>query len=304
VHGAAPEVSLALVRHDAIQAVGFTGSTRAGRALFDAAASRPRPIPVFAEMSSINPLVVLPGALREKRAALAEGLVNSCTLGVGQFCTKPGLVLGLASPEWDAFASEVAGRASAVTPGVMLHTGIQQAFDRAVAELSGVEWLTQTGARVARVTAAEFVRQPHLAHEIFGPYTLLVTVPDERALLALLRGLEGQLTATVHGTAEDLAGARVLLDVLCGIAGRVVFNGYPTGVEVSHAMHHGGPYPATSDTRFTSVGTAAILRFARPVCFQGCPAALLPAELRDDNPLGILRLVEGRQTREPLSARP
>ncbi|WP_437713038.1 aldehyde dehydrogenase (NADP(+)) [Sorangium sp. So ce448] len=303
VHGASPEVSLALVRHEAIQAVGFTGSTRAGRALCDAAAARPRPIPVFAEMSSINPLVVLPGALRERRDAIAEGLASSCSLGVGQFCTKPGLVLGLASPEWDAFSRSVADRARAVTPGVMLHAGIQQSFDRSVRELKGVEWLTDTGARVARVSAADFAREPHLAHEIFGPYTLLVTASDRGELLQLLGALEGQLTATLHGTADDLAAAQDLVDVLSRVAGRLVFNGYPTGVEVSHAMHHGGPYPASSDARFTSVGTAAIFRFARPVCYQSCPTALLPLELRDENPLGISRLVDGRATRDPIAPR-
>lgn len=303
VHGASPEVSLALVRHEAIQAVGFTGSTRAGRALCDAAAARPRPIPVFAEMSSINPLVVLPGALRERRDAIAEGLASSCTLGVGQFCTKPGLVLGLASPEWDAFARSVADRARAITPGVMLHAGIQQSFDRAVRELKGVEWLTDAGARVARVSAADFARQPHLAHEIFGPYTLLVTASSRGELLQLLGALEGQLTATLHGTDDDLAAAQDLVDVLGRVAGRIVFNGYPTGVEVSHAIHHGGPYPASSDVRFTSVGTAAIFRFARPVCYQACPPALLPPELRDENPLGISRLIDGRATRDPIPPR-
>lgn len=303
VHGASPEVSLALVRHEAIQAVGFTGSTRAGRALCDAAAARPRPIPVFAEMSSINPLVVLPGALRDRRDAIAEGLASSCTLGVGQFCTKPGLVLGLSSPEWDAFARSVADRARAIAPGVMLHAGIQQSFDRAVRELKGVEWLTDAGARVARVSAADFARQPHLAHEIFGPYTLLVTASDRGELLQLLGALEGQLTATLHGTDDDLAAAQDLVDVLGRVAGRLVFNGYPTGVEVSHAIHHGGPYPASSDARFTSVGSAAIFRFARPVCYQSCPPALLPQALRDENPLGISRLVDGRPTRDPIPPR-
>ncbi|WP_437937008.1 aldehyde dehydrogenase (NADP(+)) [Sorangium sp. So ce341] len=303
VHGASPEVSLLLVRHEAIQAVGFTGSTRAGRALCDAAAARPRPIPVFAEMSSINPLVVLPGALRERRDAIAEGLTNSCTLGVGQFCTKPGLVLGLASPEWDAFARSVADRARAIAPGVMLHAGIQESFDRSVRELKGVEWLTDAGARVARVSAADFARQPQLAHEIFGPYALLVTASGRGELLQLLGALEGQLTATLHGTAEDLAAAQDLVDVLGRVAGRLVFNGYPTGVEVSHAIHHGGPYPASSDVRFTSVGTAAIFRFARPVCYQSCPPALLPPALRDENPLGISRLVDGQATRDPVVPR-
>ena len=303
VQGAAPEVSHALVRHPAIAAVGFTGSTRAGRALFDAAAARPQPIPVFAEMSSVNPLFVLPGALGQRGEAIAEGLVGSCTLGVGQFCTKPGLVFGPAGPAWEAFAATVAARAKAAPPGVMLHAGIQESFTRGLAALRDVEWLAQGGAWVARVEAASFRARPELAHELFGPFTLLVTVRDRAEALALAGELEGQLTATIHGTPEDLEEATDLVAILARKAGRLLCNGYPTGVEVSPAMQHGGPYPATTDARFTSVGTAAIFRFARPVCYQAFPESLLPDALRDANPLGLLRLVDGRPTRDPLPVR-
>jgi NADP-dependent aldehyde dehydrogenase len=297
VHGASPEVSLGVVRHPAIAAVGFTGSLTAGRALFDAAAARPIPIPVFSEMGSVNPVFVLAGELRERGAAIAEGLVSSFTLGVGQFCTKPGLAFGVASAEWDTFCEEVARRSRQVPQGVMLHAGIADAFSRGCANLTDVEWLCQGAARVARVDAAAFRARPELAHEIFGPYTLLVTVDNAAGLVDIARDLEGQLTASVHGTTEDLAAAADLLAVLPRKVGRVICNGFPTGVEVAPSMNHGGPYPATTDSRFTAVGTAAILRFARPVCYQGFPDARLPDELKDTNPLGLLRLVDGALTK-------
>ncbi|MBE2213058.1 MAG: aldehyde dehydrogenase (NADP(+)) [Opitutaceae bacterium] len=304
VHGAAPEVSLGVVRHPAIAAVGFTGSLRAGRALFDAAAARPVPIPVFAEMGSVNPVFVLPEALRERGAAIADGLVASFTLGMGQFCTKPGLVFGLASPEWDAFGAAVAAKAQAVAAAPMLHAGIAENFARGCRELAGVEWLATGTARVARVEGAAFLARPELTHEIFGPYTLLVTVRDTAQMLTLAGALEGQLTATMHGTDVDFAGAAALFDILPRRAGRVICNGFPTGVEVVAAMTHGGPYPACTDARFTAVGSAGILRWARPVSYQGYPDAHLPEELRDANPRGLLRLIDGKLTREPvMSAR-
>ncbi|MES2696983.1 MAG: aldehyde dehydrogenase (NADP(+)) [Verrucomicrobiota bacterium] len=299
IHGSSPDVSLALVRHPLLEAVGFTGSARAGRALFDAAAARPRPIPVFAEMGSVNPIFILPGALGERGAALADGLTTSFTLGVGQFCTKPGIVFGVASPEWSAFADALATKARAVPAGTMLHAGIAKAFVTDVAALSGVEWLAQGNAHVARIDAATLLARPELAHEIFGPFTLLVTARDIAELRTVALALEGQLTATLHGTEADLTAAADLLDILARKVGRIVINGFPTGVEVSPAMHHGGPYPATTDVRFTSVGTAAIQRFARPICYQNLPDALLPDALKKANPLNLLRLVDGKPTRDP-----
>jgi 2,5-dioxopentanoate dehydrogenase len=300
VHGASPEVSLALVKHPAITAVGFTGSLRAGRALFDAAAARPVPIPVFAEMGSVNPVFVLPGALAERGATIAEGFTSSFTLGVGQFCTKPGLIFGMESASWKNFADDVANRARAVPKGVMLHAGIEDAFARGVAGLRDVEWLVRGPAHVARVSAAPFVARPELAHEIFGPYTLLVTASDPADLVAIANKLEGQLTASVHGTDAELRAASELITTLTRRAGRVICNGFPTGVEVVPSMNHGGPYPATTDVRFTSVGTAAILRFARPVCYQGFADDLLPPALQNANPLGLTRLVDGKLTRDSL----
>lgn len=298
VHGASPEVSLAVVRHPAIAAVGFTGSLRGGRALFDATAARPTPIPVFAEMGSVNPVFVLPGALRERGPAMAEGFVASFTGGLGQFCTKPGLIFGVASPEWNAFADAVVTRAQAVAPGPMLHAGISAAFAKGCAELTGVEWLCTAVARVARVDSATFRGRPELAHEIFGPYTLLVTARDLAELAGIARELEGQLTVSVHGTEGDFATAPDLLAALPARAGRLIANGFPTGVEVVPAMNHGGPYPSCTDVRFTAVGTAAILRWARPLCYQNYPDALLPAALQRANPLGLLRLVDGQLTRD------
>jgi NADP-dependent aldehyde dehydrogenase len=302
LHGAKPETGLALVREPQLAAVGFTGSERAGRALFNAAAARPVPIPVFAEMGSINPVFVLPGALRERGAQIAEGLAGSFTLGVGQFCTKPGVVFGVRSPEWETFCGLVATKAAAVPAGTMLHRGISDAFARSLTAVGDVTWLLRGPAHVARVDGDQWRQRPQLAHECFGPYTLLVTLNDVAEMAQLAVGLAGQLTVALHGTAVDFQGAAELMEAAARRAGRVVCNGFPTGVEVVPSMQHGGPYPASTDARFTAVGTAAIARFARPVSWQNFPAELLPPELADANPLGLLRVVEGKPTREPLAA--
>ena len=315
LHGSGAEIGIALVRHPLTRAAGFTGSRAAGRALFDAANARPNPIPVFAEMSSLNPVFILPGALREHGAQLIEGLKTSVTMGVGQFCTKPGLVFGLGGNSFEQFAENFAAAMRTAAPGTMLTAGICRAFHDGLETMERVPGVialamsdtapdaTQThGEPVVFATdAANFLRQPALHEEVFGPYTLLVDAPGFPELVHLARHLEGQLTATIHGTAEDLANAGELLAVLQRKAGRIVVNGFPTGVEVSPAMHHGGPYPATTDERFTSVGTAAIQRFARPVCLQNLPASALPPELLDANPRGLMRLVNGQLTRAPIA---
>ena len=315
LHGSGAEIGIALVRHPLTRAAGFTGSRTAGRALFDAAAARPDPIPVFAEMSSLNPVFILPGALRERTAQLVEGLKNSVTMGVGQFCTKPGLVFGIGGGEFGKFAENFAAAMRAAAPGTMLSPGICRAFHDGLETMERVPGViamamsdttpdaTQThGEPVVFGTDAEnFLRQPALHEEVFGPYTLLVDAPGFNDLVRIARHLEGQLTATIHGTADDLANAGELLAALQRKAGRIVVNGFPTGVEVSPAMHHGGPYPATTDERFTSVGTAAIQRFARPVCLQNLPASALPPELLDANPRGLMRLVNGQLTRDALA---
>lgn len=316
LHGAGSEVGIALVKHPFTRAAGFTGSRFAGRSLFNAAAGRPDPIPVFAEMSSLNPLFILPGALRERGAQIVEGLKTSVTLGVGQFCTKPGLVFGLGSAEFETFAEKFADAIRVATPATMLTPGICKSFHdglEAMHNVPGVVALaeseidaepkrTQGEPTVFATDAENFLKHTALHEEVFGPYTLLVDARSYTDLLRIAHHLEGQLTATVHATPEDLANATDLLAILERKAGRLIINSFPTGVEVSPAMNHGGPYPATSDERFTSVGTAAIQRFARPVCYQAFPGSALPPELTDANPRGIMRLVNNKLTREPLTA--
>ncbi len=314
IHGDGAKVGVAMVKHPATTAVGFTGSRAAGRALFDTAAARPHPIPVFAEMSSLNPVFLLPGALRERGAAIAQGLLGSFTLGVGQFCTKPGLVFAVRGPETDAFLQEFAKAVRKAPCGTMLTSGIREAYLKnlgLVTGIAGVQPLaaseaaaatgpTEAQPSVATTTAQHFVKHAELATEAFGPFTLVILAESLEEIAACARALEGQLTATVHGTPDELATAKLLFAALEQIAGRVLVNGFPTGVEVCPSMNHGGPYPATTDVRFTSVGTAAMLRFARPVCYQGFSDALLPPALQDRNPLGLMRLVNGQYTRDPL----
>jgi len=304
LHGGA-EISLALLRHPQITAVGFTGSLKAGRALYDAAAARPVPIPIYAEMGSVNPVFVLPGALKERGAALAAGLAQSVTLGVGQFCTNPGLVVGLRSDALSGFQTEVAQAAGKTPPGVMLTPRIREAYDAGRARLEQTAGVTRetsdSHASVFSVPADILLNTPTLAEEVFGPSTLMVACTDPAQMAAVAHGLEGQLTATVHGTSEDFAAFADVIAILETRVGRILFNSFPTGVEVSPAMQHGGPYPASTDSRTTSVGTAALLRFARPVCWQDAPESLLPVALRDRNPDGLWRLVNSRWTQDALA---
>jgi NADP-dependent aldehyde dehydrogenase len=310
LHGPSPEVGTALVKHPHAKAVGFTGSLRGGRALFDAAAARPEPIPVYAEMGSTNPIFLLPGALAARGEQIAEGLKASVTTGAGQFCTKPGIVVGLRDAQTDTFVRRAAELISQVSPTTMLHAGIRDAYDAGVKrwtertklaspEMATVEpSKTHGAAAVFETDARAFLRDPVLGEEVFGPATLVVRADTLEELEEVARNLHGQLTASVHGTPEDLAQATPLIRILEEKAGRLIFNGFPTGVEVCPSMHHGGPYPATTDSKFTSVGALAIKRYARPVCYQGFPQDALPAELRDDNPRGIWRLVNSRWTRD------
>lgn len=306
VFDAGIEAGTALVKHPLVRAVAFTGSLRAGRALMDLAATRPDPIPCFTEMSSGNPVFVLPGALRKGPGALAAGLFGSFTLGAGQFCTKPGVVLFPESPEATTFVEELGKLVDEAQPYTLLTPGIAREYGRATQERSTEVEVEATAARsnpehCCRVNAQlftakldEFLAKPELADEIFGPDTLLVRCDGTKDYLNAAQALDGHLTATIFGDEDDLVANRELIQILEQKAGRLIFNAFPTGVEVCHAMVHGGPYPSTSDSRFTSVGSLAIYRFARPVCFQGFPQVLLPAELQDGNPLGIRRLVEGK----------
>jgi len=308
LQGSGKVIGVALVKHPFARAAGFTGSRKAGRALFDAAAARLEPIPVFAEMSSLNPIFVLPEALRERGAKIAEGLKASMTLGVGQFCTKPGLIFGLRGPDFEEFEKALSASLAAVVPATMLHAGIRDSYHSGLtraAEVADVKVASRSkeppdaskthGEAVLMTTDLEvFKKNPELAEEVFGPCALLITAQKLEQFEEVARNLEGQLTATVHGTPKDLEQAGSLLRLLQRKAGRLIVNGFPTGVEVCPSMNHGGPYPATTDVRFTSVGTAALYRFVRPVCYQDYPASLLPDALKDENPLGIRRMVDGK----------
>lgn len=299
------EVGKALVQHPLICAVGFTGSHAGGRALMDLAASRSNPIPCFAEMSSSNPVFVLPSALQERGAQLATGLFGSFTLGGGQFCTKPGLVFLPEHPQAEPFVAELRRLSGASAGFTLLTPGIAASYRKSVQERSRRSDLEASAASAGSAGCSasavlfeakieDLLKNPELGHEVFGPTSLVIHYEERAAMIQAAESLDGHLTATIFGSAEELAEYGDLIDVLQTKVGRVIFNGFPTGVEVSHAMVHGGPYPATSDSRFTSVGSQAILRFARPVCYQGWPESMLPEELRDANPLGISRLVNGR----------
>jgi NADP-dependent aldehyde dehydrogenase len=314
LHGPGRTVGMQLVQHEAVQAVGFTGSYAGGRALFDAAASRPHPIPVYAEMGSINPVFVLPGAAAERTEEIAAGLTGSVTLGVGQFCTNPGLVAGLAGESFSSLAEATGRRISGVEAGVMLNRRIQSAYSDGIANLQkngAVEQLalgpdgsgpgSYGRSALFQTKASALLRDRSLSEEVFGPATVLVAAESREELMELAEGLVGHLTCTLHATPADLREYADLVTVLQEKSGRLILNGYPTGVEVSHAMTHGGPFPSTTDPHFTSVGTAAILRFVRPFTWQGFPDSALPDELRNGNPLGIMRLVDGELTREPLA---
>jgi len=299
LHGVDPEVSLALVRHPLAKAVGFTGSHRAGRALFDAATARAEPIPVYAEMGSINPVFLLPQAVKENGTQIAEGLKNSVTLGVGQFCTKPGVVVSLDDDATRGFVEELSRRMAAVAVGTMLNPRIAKAYADGRRQFGGAQAAlpdlpTQAAPAVFTTTGEQFVSNRHWREELFGPATVVVIANSPKQFEEIASCLDGQLTATIHAVEGELTNYRFLVEILERKAGRLIFNGYPTGVEVCSAMHHGGPYPATTDSRSTSVGTAAIERFARPVSYQDCPPKMLPAELQEGNPMRIWRLVDGQ----------
>jgi alpha-ketoglutaric semialdehyde dehydrogenase len=310
LQGETNEVGQALVRHPATRAVAFTGSLRGGRALFDAGVARLDPIPVYAEMGSINPVILLPGALAQRAEPVAKAFITSVTLGVGQFCTNPGLVLAIDAPALDTFVAAVEGAAQTVAPATMLHAGIARAFAGGVARLAetpGVEVVatsathpdprrTEGQVAIFSTTAAAIEEHPHLTDEVFGPTSTIVRCRTREELEGVVRGLSGHLTASVHGTPEDLAEYAGLIALLETKVGRIIFNGFGTGIEVCAAMHHGGPYPSTTDGHHTSIGPAGIFRFARPVCYQDFPDAALPEALREGNPLGISRLVDSRVT--------
>jgi len=306
LYGAGEGIGIQLVEHPSIKAVGFTGSHAGGKALMHLAASRPEPIPCYAEMGSTNPVFILPKVFKQKSKEIATALYGSFTLGSGQFCTKPGLVFMPQAEETQVFRSELTHLVQESSQQVLLTAGISDKYSRAV-EDRRADKMTQLvatskpaekhGSSVAVTLFATesetFQQEKSLEAEVFGPSTLLIEYRDYSELLKIASNLEGHLTATLLGTEEELVACSDLVKILETKVGRLLFNGYPTGVEVCHAMVHGGPYPATSDGRSTSVGSQAIFRFVRPVCFQNFPDSMLPDELKSNNPLNILRMMDG-----------
>lgn len=315
IHGPGQTVGHSLVTHPGIKAVGFTGSQKGGRALFDAASRRPDPIPVYAEMGSLNPVFLLPEALEKRGEEIAEGLTKSVTLGVGQFCTNPGLVFALESPDLDDFITTAGKLFSETQPATMLNAKICKEFTGGIDRMKSAKGVAIGGESrrdgsgignpgtpvLFKTDAASFRDNIELSAEVFGPATLIVAASSEAELHSLAVELQGHLTASVHGTGADLDRHKELVSLLETKAGRVIFNGFPTGVEVCPSMNHGGPYPAATDIHFTSVGTAAVYRFSRPICYQGFPDTALPVELQNANPLGIRRIVDGGLTDKPVS---
>lgn len=310
VNGKEHEIGAYLVQSPVIKAVGFTGSQKGGVALFKLANSRPEPIPVFAEMGSINPVFLLPRILSAEAEQLAKKFVGSLTLGTGQFCVNPGLLVAQKSPELDTFLEYTSNELTQIDPGVMLNKGIQQAYyagSELLQDAADVV-LVQEGVKphqcaglfvhsqLFKTSAKTFINNKTLQEELFGPSSLVVECDTREELLNIAKDLQGQLTGSVHGTATELIEYKALITTLTTRVGRVVINGFPTGVEVAPSMVHGGPFPASTDSRFTAVGTAAIKRFIRPVCYQNCPEPLLPKALHDSNPMNIPRQINGVET--------
>ena len=297
------------VEHPVIKAVGFTGSRKVGMTLFNTAVNRPEPIPVYAEMSSVNPLIILEGALANKEK-IAKDLTGSVTLGVGQFCTNPGLIIMIDNESTQSFLKGFAEQLSAVPPATMLNKHICKAYTEGIQSLQAndeIKILTQSSVEavserhearpvILNMKGSDFLKDKKFSEEVFGPASLVVLCSDEQEMYKVLATLEGQLTATIHATDEDEKTLQPIINIITQKAGRLIYGGYPTGVEVCHSMQHGGPFPSTSDARSTSVGTAAIYRFLRPVAYQDFPDNLLPDVLKNENPLNILRLVDGEWT--------
>lgn len=303
VHGAGFDTGKALVTHTYTRAVGFTGSYGGGKALFDWAAQRKEPIPVFAEMGSINPVFLLPGKLQESAKEVAAMYAGSITLGTGQFCTNPGLLIGIDNKDLQTFIQELGQAIGKIAPGTMLHPGIAKAFgekrNAALAQaevttvaVSGIQPQENQGVpTVASASAQAFFNNPLLHQEVFGPYSLVIRCADLPEMIAVAKHLEGQLTATLMATEKELKEYSDLAEAVEQICGRLILNGVPTGVRVGLAMQHGGPFPATTDSRYTSVGADGIKRWARPLCYQSWADALLPEALQNNNPLNIWRTV-------------
>ncbi|MEJ2113124.1 MAG: aldehyde dehydrogenase (NADP(+)) [Flavobacteriaceae bacterium] len=302
------DVGVQLVKHPGVKAVGFTGSIRGGRALYDLASQRDEPIPVFAEMGSINPVVILPEALKNRSKSLANTYASSITLGTGQFCTNPGLLLGIKGESLTNFIHELSQEIVKIEPSCMLHPNIVGAYENnkskalSQAELTVVAIhdadVQDTYARqvITTVEGSTFLENTSLHQEVFGPYSMIVQCEDENQLESIISNLEGQLTGTIIAEKEEAKEYSNIIDALQNRVGRIIYNGVPTGVEVCPAMVHGGPYPASTDSRFTAVGINSIKRWVRPFSYQDWPNSLLPDELKNENPLQISRLINGKTT--------
>ena len=293
LHGKTNRTGVELVQHDKVSAVAFTGSLRGGRALFDAVNQRKNPVPFYGEMGSLNPVFLLPGALEQRADEIASGYIQSVNLGVGQFCTNPGAVLGVEGERLDKFLSAVKTAAEEVPPATMLHPGIHKAFEDGQQRIASVDGVKRAGVSgqspVAEAHQAacniyesdvSLVDRPEVSEEVFGPSSIVFKCQSTDQMVEYARSLDGHLTATIHGTDEDLKNNAALVRILQRKVGRIVFNGFPTGIEVCNAMHHGGPYPATTHSYFTSIGHHSIYRFTKPVCFQGFPDSCLPDQLK------------------------
>jgi len=306
------EVGQELVQHPKVKAVGFTGSIRGGRALLDLAAKRPEPIPVFAEMGSINPVILLPKALEEKAAAWGKTYASSITLGIGQFCTNPGLILGIKSDSLTKFMQTLSEEILQIKPQCMLHPNIYKAFKNnkitaqkqenveTVANYNNAVAENYAQQAIATVDGKTFLENPELHEEVFGPFSLVVQCEDLAQLEEIISNLEGQLTGTIISEHDEVNQHSIIVNALSERVGRIIFNGVPTGVEVVPAMLHGGPYPASTDSRFTAVGRDAIKRWVRPFSYQDWPNNLLPNELKNENPLHINRLINDQETKGAL----
>lgn len=308
INGGANEGSI-LVKHPAIKAVGFTGSLGGGNAIMKETYERDEPIPVYAEMGSINPIFLLPSMLEGEPKKIADQLANSINMGVGQFCTNPGILVIPPSSNQNNFIEVLGQSFDALSSHTMLNKGIYYNYESSKSKMIADEnvksisckttdntWSAQPA--LAKTTAQEFIKNPTLHHEVFGPFSMAVVCDSAEEMRAVAQHLEGQLTATMMGTDDEIGSHTEVIEILREKAGRVIFNGVPTGVEVGHAMHHGGPYPSASSSKYTSVGTDAILRFVRPICLQNAPQSILPDALKDLNPLSIWRMVDGAQTKE------
>ena len=313
LNGTGVELGQALVKHPLTKSVAFTGSYRAGKALFDSANQREIPIPVFAEMGSINPVILLPNALEKRNEELATQYVGSVNLGVGQFCTNPGLLIGIENEHLNSFIQHLADGFEKVSPSTMLNENVCKNYDAGSKNLLGQKGVQLEGLSnekgssstgrptVASVTAGDFLKNKNMQEEVFGPFTLVVKCKSKEELMEVILNLHGQLTATLMGEDDEFVTHYDVINELKEKAGRVSFNNVPTGVEVCHSMHHGGPFPATTDSRYTSVGTSAIKRFARPMCYQNWQSNVLPLELKDENVKNIWRLVNGAWTNKPIA---